>query len=439
MLLLAGPLVAANVSRTVMSFVDFAMVSRLGSEAQAAVGPAGLVLWTLGAFGIGIMSLVSTFASQSLGRGRRARCAAYTWQGLYVSAILGLAMVPLAGVAAWMFRISDHPAAVMEMEIIYTRIALYSVGPMTACVALVGFFAGIHHSGIGLVAALIANLFNVAANYALIFGHFGCPAMGIAGAAWATVLSSVLQMVILLGWFLRRRYRQRFATHRALRPRWKLAAELLGRGVPAGLQFSVDIGAWTVFAIYFVGRFGEASLAANTICFRILEVSFMPASGLGQALSAAFGRAFGAGDLATARRMTRWCLLLMVAYMGSIGIAMAVFRVELPALFTDDDEVIRIAASLMILCALFQVFDALQITYNGALRGAGDTLWPAAAVIALLLVVFIGGSWATATLRPQWGAVGVWCVATGYLACVGFMLSSRYCFGPWDRMKIVGD
>jgi len=437
-MMLAAPLVAANISRTVMSFVDFAMVSQIGREAQAAIVPAGLVLWTVTAFGIGLMSLVSTCVSQSLGRRRRATCGAYAWQGFYLSIILGLAVLPLIGPAVWMFRNAPHAEAVKAMEIAYTRISLFGMGPATACVALVGFFSGVHRSGIGFFSALVANLFNIVGNYVLIFGHFGFPAMGIAGAAWATLAATFLQMAILLFWLLRRRYRDGFATHRTLAPRWHLMRDILVRGVPVGFQFCCDIGAWTVFTIYFVGMFGEASLAANGICFKILEVSFMPASGLGQALTAAFGKAFGAGDHATARRYVRWCLVIMAAYMGTVGLVMAVFRVELPSLFSHDPEVIGIAASLMIMGAMFQVFDALQMTYAGALRGAGDTTWPAVAVVVCLVVILLGGGWAMAAWRPAWGAVGVWAAATAYIAVIGCVLLGRYRYGRWAELKAIG-
>jgi MATE family multidrug resistance protein len=206
--------------------------------------------------------------------------------------------------------------------------------------------------------------------------------------------------------------------------------------LPAGVQFGADLIAWWAFTVFLIGRFGKIELAAHNICFKFLEIAFMPAVGLGFALTAVVGRSIGEGRRDIARRYVTWALRFMVGYMGLIGLAMAVFRHELPALLTDNDQVVRAAAPLMMLCAVFQAFDAMGITFNRALHGAGDTFWPAVLFVLSVAVILIGGGWLMATLMPQWKSVGPWLAATVHLFLIGMMLWARYRFGPWERIEL---
>jgi MATE family multidrug resistance protein len=436
LLALSAPIIATNISRTVMSFVDFIMVSDLGRDAQAAITPASLVLWTLMAFGIGLAAVVNTFVSQSLGRRRTTQCAVYGWQGVYLSLFLGVAVLPVWPLVDPLFEFAGHGEALVPMQAVYTKIGLLGVGPTLVAAALSNFFNGVHRPAVGFTMAVVSNVFNGVANYALIFGHFGFPALGIAGAALGTLAASVLQAALLLAWFVHPYYRQRFGTWRARALNLHRLRNLMRVGVPPGLQFAVDIGAWTVFTMFLVGRFGEAQLAANNICFKILEISFMPAVGMGHAITAAVGRSIGQGRFDLARRYVRWGAVYCVGYMGSVGVVMAVFRHGLPSLLSDDPQVIHWAGILMIMCAVFQIFDALNITFGGALRGAGDTLWPAVLWVASNALILLGGGWLMAHYVPQWASAGVWSAATVNIIVLGSFLGLRYKYGPWAKMDL---
>ncbi len=144
-------------------------------------------------------------------------------------------------------------------------------------------------------------------------------------------------------------------------------------GLPAGVQFTIDIVAFTIFTLLLVGRFGTAQLAAHNLVFKFLEISFMPTVGLGTAVTAAVGKAIGQGRPDLARTIVRWATLFAILYMGTIGLGYVVFNHRLPGLLSDDPEVIRWAGRLLWLCAVFQVFDGLGIVQVYALRGAGTT------------------------------------------------------------------
>lgn len=436
LLVLAGPMIASMISRTAMSFVDFAMVSQLGTEAQAAVMPAGILLFCGVSFGMGSVQAVNTLVAQCFGRGEQRECAAFTWQGIYVSIAFGVAVLGLWPILPVVFHWIDHPPAVTAMEITYAQIGLLHIGPAIGAVAISGFFNGIHRPAVGFAATIIANLFNALANYALIFGHFGFPAMGIAGAAWATVAASFVNFAILGGWMFLPSYRHLYGVWAMRHFSWPRMGRLGRVGLPMGAQFTTDIIGWAIFTNLLVGMFGTVHLAANNIAFKFIELSFMPALGMGAALTSAVGKCIGSGRPDEARRFVRWCLAMLMVYMGGIGVAMVVFRHGFVGLLSDDPQVIHVAGGILILAAVFQISDAMNITYMSALRGAGDTHWIAAVNVALVMLVLLGASWVLALARPQWGSLGPWIGATAYIVLLAFAQWGRYRWGPWERLRL---
>ncbi|MAE65745.1 MAG: hypothetical protein CMJ18_15865 [Phycisphaeraceae bacterium] len=444
LLVLAGPVIATNLSRPAMSLVDFLMVKQLGTEAMAAIVPARMVVFCLIAFGLGLVSAVNTFVAQALGRGDDSDCAAYAWQGIYLSLVAGVVLIPGWWLIDPLFQATAHGPDVVPLEIAYTKVSLYGMGPSIAAAAIGNFFIGIHRPSVNLVAVLVSNVFNVVANYALIFGNFGFPALGMTGAAWATLAACVLQVAILFAWILLPRYHERYAT----RSTWRLDLRKLWRlvriGTPAGVHLGVDFATWTFFTIVLVGRFGHIELAANNICFTILEPSYMPAVGLGMALTSSVGRCIGAGRVDLARRYVRWGLIFNVCYMGSLGILMAVFRNELAAFFSSPDDpesaaVVAAASPLLIMAAIFQGFDGMAITFNRSLAGAGDTLWPATLFVISAVLVLAGGGYLSVVQFPQWKAMGPWLAGTIHLIVIALLLAGRYYHGKWERINIEGD
>ncbi|MFW6059833.1 MAG: MATE family efflux transporter [Phycisphaeraceae bacterium] len=438
LLMLAAPIIAAMISRTVMSFVDFVMVSQLGTEAQAAIMPAGILLFCVISFGMGTLSVINTFVSQSLGRGRLADCSAYAWQGLYLSLAIGLILLPAWFVMPALFAWVGHAPEVQRMEVAYVQIGLLSLAPTLAALALTDFFNGLHRPAVGFWTALISNIFNAVANYALIFGHFGFPALGIAGAAWGTTAAVVLHTLLLLAWMLRPSLHARYQSRHTWRPSAARLRRILWFGLPAGAQFTIDVVAFTIFTLLLVGRFGTAQLAAHNLVFKFLEISFMPTVGLGTAVTAAVGKALGQKRPDLARVIVRWATLFAVAYMGAIGLGYVVFNHSLPGLLSDDPEVIRWAGRLLYLCALFQIFDGLNIVYVHALRGAGDNHWPAAVGALGAGGILVGGGYLTVALWPGMEALGPWAAATVYIIALGLTMWARFASGAWQRIDLLG-
>jgi MATE family multidrug resistance protein len=444
--MLALPIIGSMISQTVMQFVDFAMVSRLGTDATAAVMPAGIAVFCFVSFGMGVLSMINTFVSQSLGRQELRECGAYMWQGLYLAGLLAAVVTPFILVVEPFFQWVGHEPAVQVLEIRYARIMMVSVFPAMAGMVLGNFFTGIHRPAIGLVAMVIANILNLIANYLLIFGHFGFPRLGIAGAAWGTVVAGAVQGLLLFAWMLRPTLRHQFGTLAKWRPNARRLWKVFITGLPAGLQHAADIVTWTAFTLVLVGRqigpdgkvtFDPVQQAASNIAIRYLHLAFMPSIGLGIATSAAVGRAIGQGAKPLARTTVRWATLFAMLWMGGVGLAYWLLGGMMAGAFSEDPAVIEWARRLLLLCAVFQLFDALGIVSSFALRGAGDIFVPALIMMGCALVFLIGGGYALSVWWQAGGSLGPWLAATVYISILGSTLWARWQFGPWEKIELL--
>jgi len=440
---LALPIVAMTVSRMLMTFVDFVMVSQLGTEAQAAISPATMFVFVLGCLGLGIATATQTFVAQAVGRGQPRAAGGYAWQSLYIALALGLITAPLAATTATWFtpltQLGQHSPGMVEMEVAYVRIALWSLVPSVLCIGLEGFFNGIQRPRIALVAILAALVVNVAGNWLFIFGHLGCPRMGVAGAALATVIGWLVRVGVLVVAILHRETDTQFGTRHSLGLRWEKLAGLLRIGGPTGVQWLVDIGSWAVFLLLIVPPLGVNTTAASNVGLQLMHLSFMPAIGVGIALCSQVGFAIGAGRPEEAMWRARIALALNMIYMGAVGLLFLLAREPLIAIFNTDPLVIRAGGHVLIWAAVFQIFDAMGITYMNALRGAGDTRFMAILMAVCCWGIFVAGGYATVALAPGWGLNGPWSMCTLYIIVVGVVLWWRWHGQRWRAIRLFQD
>lgn len=437
MLKLSAPMVISTISLTIMQFVDRFMVSRLGTDALAAVLPAGFVAFLPGGFAMGVASSLNTFVSQSLGRNEKAQCSRYYWQMVYMGILYSLGTLTVLGpTAPWLFRMMGQPADVAAMEVIYFRIMLY-----VQIVAVVGwsgnqFFMGIHRPIIIMYASLCGQVVNVVANYALIFGKFGLPALGIAGAALGTLVGIAVTGSINLSLLLCGPVSRQFQSRQTLAPDLGKMRDLLKVGLPAGVGLMVNVAFWGVVLFALVGRFGTEALAATSAVLAYTNLSTLPVVGMSTALTAVVGKAIGAGRKELALRQTRVCLTIALLYMGFVGVCFLLLRNSLMLFWSQDPAVIRIGSKILVCAALYQVFHAARITYGGALRGAGDTVWLALiSGIGAIGVLGIGGG-LVVWLLPGLGTVGPWLMATFSIVVVGLANRWRFLSRRWMQIDL---
>ncbi len=452
---LAWPASLTMLNATVLKFVDGLMVSHVSPDAMSAQFQAGMWSFVPESFVMGILTVVNTYVAQNFGRRRLARTATYAWAGLIIAVAAGALMAPLAVVAPGFFGLLGHGARVAELEAMYFRYMILTVWMTLSARVLEQFFYGVHRPGVVLAASLAANGFNVAANYALIFGVWGFPMLGLEGAAIGTVAAWALQLGLLVGVFVSRRYDGQFRTRRLRGLRGRHVADLLRTGLPAGVQLANDILCWSLFTGVLVGSFfGRTALAATTIAMRYLGLSFMPTVGIGIAATAIVGKHIGEGRPDVARRRAHTALGVAMVYMGLCGLAFWVFRAEMVDVFLQNvplgemtqgqldamrGEIMDIGVKILICAAVFQLLDAVGIVYIGALRGAGDTRWPMVVTMILSWSVVLGVGWSLATWAPQLGSLGPWIASSLYVVLLGVFMAGRFERGRWRQIDLLGD
>ncbi len=429
------PIVLAQFSGTAMSFVDAWMVGVLGAEPLAAILPAGLFFFITISLVFGVHHTVNTFVAQCFGQFRHRDCGVYTWQAIWLSLGFSLFILPAFFLPDPFFRFFGHAPQVAALEQDYFSISILGAAPLLCSLALSNFFIGVQRPGIPMAAAFTGLGINIFLNWVLIYGNLGAPALGLAGAAWGTVIANGLQAAVLFAWFLSRTVAIRFSTRKGS---WRRAEflNLLRIGLPSGVQSLVELSAWGVVLVWFIGFFGTDDLAASTIVVRYMHLSFLPLLGLGGALTALVGQTLGAGDLPRAHLLTRTAVVAGGAYIFVLCLCFIGWRVPLARLFTQDPAIIEIAARLVFIIALLQIAYTAQLLYGSALRAAGDTGWIARWTFGLCLLVMGGGGMLCIWVFPQWGSYGPWMCTALYIVMLGGLFTSRWHGEGWRKIEL---
>ena len=438
MIAMSIPVVVTTSSRAMMDVADYIMITRLHvPEAQAAILPAQVIMWSYIIIGLGIASMVNTFASQSLGRGDHKECGAYAWQGLYLALFFGAVGLLVFPFLPALVRGIGHDAAVQVQELAYGRIALLTTAPTIAAAAFGWFFIGIHKPWVTMWSALEANVVNIVVSFVLMFGYLGFEPMGIAGAAWGTMAAVCYRTLRLMVTLLAPSVDKMFHCRVSWRPSWLRLKNLLRVGAPCGAQWFCDVVVWAIFVNVLVGRnFGTVHLIATNTAWQYMRISFLPTMGVGQALTALVGKSIGAGDPQRARREAGFALKITLLYMSTLSVIYVFFGGTLISWFNDAPDVVSIGATIMICTAVFQVFDALSIVYTSALRGAGDTFVPSMFFMVSNWVIIVGGGWAMVRWFPQLESLGPWIAASTLIVVAGIFLWLRWRSGAWMRITL---
>ena len=403
-----------------MGLVDLAMVGRLGPAAIGAVGIGSVLFLAVVVFGIGMLLGLDTLVARAYGRGRLEECRRWLVQGAFLAGLLSVPLSLAAGaVAASLDRWGLEPA-VERLAVPYFSIVVLSVLPLLLYTA---FRRYLQATGLApqVTAALIsANAINAAANWLLVFGNLGLPALGVDGAAWATCISRVYLASFLAAAILLHARRNPAGPWPRLRPERRRLRRLVALGWPAAAQVTLEFGVFAAVTAL-AGRLEAVTLAAHQIVLNVASVTFMVPQGVGAAGAVRVGQAAGRRDPSGVRR-AGWAAL---ALGGGFMSAAAVFFVATPhpilRLYTSDPAVMRAGVTLLLVAAFFQLFDGLQAVATGALRGLGDTRTPMVSNLAGHWIVGLPVGYVLC-FGVGWGIVGLWVGLSIGLTLVGAAL-----------------
>ncbi|MCQ2062331.1 MAG: MATE family efflux transporter [Fibrobacter sp.] len=385
-LAVALPMLLSMSFDTFMTFIDRLFLSKLGPcEMNAALGGGGTQIVMMNLF-VGVLSYATALTAQRLGAKKEKDCSRVCVQSLYLSLFcipLVIATIPFG---YFLFEMQDLIPEQMEPQKLYFRILILGSGLMLVRNVLANFFSGIGEAKIVMKAAFVAMVVNIVANYFLIFGKGPFPALGVAGAAYGTLIGTFVSVVMLFVVYFSRRNRERFGTASDFRFHFEIMKELLKRGIPCGIEFFLNMFAFQSLLFLFHGL-GAVSATAASVMFNWDMVAYVPLMGLEIASTSLVGRYVGAKQGAAAKRSTFSGLKLGWGYSLIIGILFIFMPGVLTDIFKPDVatataesiamfEAARPMSIFMLRIAIIYIFvEVLLVIYAGALRGAGDTVW----------------------------------------------------------------
>jgi MATE family multidrug resistance protein len=439
MLALSLPMVVSHASETVLVFTDRLFLSRLGPVQMSAAMGGGLTAFMMTTFFLGLIGYTTALAAQYLGAGQKNRCSTVLSQAVIIALLAYPLILAARPLAQGLFTLTDVPAEQLEAQKLYFDILLGGtiLALLRSCFA--SFFSGVGRTRVVMLSALTTMLVNVGANYVLIFGRLGLPALGIRGAAYGTILASLCGLSVLLAAYLTESNRREFGV---VFPRLdgKVMRKLLRFGYPAGVELFLNLLAFTAMILVFHAH-GLATATAVTIVFNWDMVSFVPLLGIQIGVVSLVGRYMGAGRPEVAERVTLSGLKMGWAYSLVILVLFVGFPEQLVAVFQPEGadpifaEAAPLATGMLRLAGLYVLADAVMVVFSGALRGAGDTFWTMCISVGLhwLLLPVLIVSLKILHLPPK----------TAWLALVIFFLAFsgvfylRYRSGKWKTLAVV--
>ena len=421
MLNLAVPVVVAEMSWVTMGTVDILMVRALGPSAIGAVGVGSMLFMALAVFGIGVLLGLDTLIAQSFGAGQRDECHRWFVHGLVMSVILTIPLTFVAWVAIARLDLWGFDLTVLNLTEPYLRIVTWSVWPLLLYTAFRRYLQAMGVVKPTMVILLTANLVNVLANWMLIHGNLGAPALGVDGAGWATFISRSYLALGLLSVVVWRDARTDYGLRRVS---WVIERsrlrQLLWLGLPAAMQVTLEVGVFSA-ASALAGRLAPVALAAHQITLNMASFTFMVPLGLASAAAVRVGHAVGRQDTYGANQAGWTAVMLGVFCMACASAIFLLIPSRLMGLFTVDLTVVDLGVTLLFVAAIFQIFDGLQGVLTGALRGLGDTRTP--------MFLNLAGHWAfglplgyTICFVLGYGVVGLWIGLSAGLIVVSLLL-----------------
>jgi MATE family multidrug resistance protein len=435
LLWLAWPIIISRSTQVVAGLADALMVAHLGEDSLAAVTTGAMNATMVFILPMGTVFIVSSFASQYFGSGDMAGARRYAFYGLVIAGlaqVLCLALIPLLPAGLELF---GYAPEVREGVREYLRIRLMGGLAFVGLEALANYYAGLGNTRLPMVASVVAMVLNVVGNWLLIDGHFGLPALGVAGAAWATVASSAFGFLGLLAFFLfdkRGPRLPRLHGHEFVRT--------LRFGLPSGLNWFFEYLAFNFFVNVVAAGLGTTALAALMAVMQLNSGAFMPAFAVASAGAVVVGQAIGAGARDEGPRAARLTFLVAGGWQAAVGVLFLLVPEWVFAPFTSGEPtgaLLAIGARMLRISVAWQLFDAAATTLTEVLRAAGDTAFTLWMRLLLAWLLFVPGSWISIRHYGAGPEVAMlWLVV--WIGALALALYLRFRGGAWRRFSLVG-
>lgn len=438
----AWPLIIANSFWNLQLTIDRIFLGMYSTEALGAAMAVMGVFWVPMALLQQTAAYVTTFVAQYYGAQEKDRIGSCVWQSFYVCAFGGGAFLGLNFFSEWFFSFVGHAEKIQQLEVSYFNSLGYTALPTAIVAAVSGFFTGLGRTKTVIGINFVGLILNVVLDYLLIFGNFGFPELGIAGAGYATALATY--GAAFWGLFLifnkdnERLYK--------FRSQWKLNFQLIQQflkyGIPSGMQWALEGLAFTVFLIL-MGQLpeGEAALASSSIAVTVMMLSVLPTMGVAQAVLSLVGQKLGEGKPDEASLITWDGVRISAIYMVMMSVSFWLIPEFYLSWFKNEDnaalwsQVSLLAPKLLAIVGIFTIFDSTYLNISFALKGAGDTKFVSLIALFIPWPIMVLPAY---LLRDHPNAVILsWSFVVLYAMCISGILILRFLQGKWKSMSVI--
>ncbi|WP_027136823.1 MATE family efflux transporter [Gaetbulibacter saemankumensis] len=431
---LAAPVMLGMLGHTFVSFVDNIMVGQLGTAELAAVSLGNSFMFIAMSLGIGFSTAITPLIAEADASKDFIKGKSSFKHGLFLCTVIGIALFLMLLVGKPLMYFMKQPEEVVELAIPYLNLVALSLIPLIVFQAFKQFSDGLSMTRYPMYATIFANIINIALNYVLIFGKLGFPELGIVGAAYGTLISRFL-MVWYLWYLLKRKEKsKRYVTQIKLFVLSKpMLKKILNLGAPSAMQMFFEVAIFTA-AIWLSGLLGKNPQAANQIALNLSSMTFMVATGLSVAAMIRVGNQKGLQRYKELRRIAFSIFLLGIILASGFALMFFLLHNQLPKLYVDFDdlenlidntEVVGIAAQLLIVAAIFQISDSVQVIFLGALRGLQDVKMPTIITFISYWLIGFPVCWFLGN-ETAYGSFGIWLGLLVGLTSAAILLYFRF-------------
>ncbi len=431
---LAYPVTLSQLGHMLTALADTLMIGWLGAIPLAAVAFGHSIFSMFFIIGIGLATGLTPLVGKANGLRNQEECSNLLSNGIVANTLYAIGLMVLLYLIIGIFDFLGQDPEVVVLSMDYYLVMIWSLLPFMLFLAFKQFLEGLRLTKPAMIVTIIANTINVILNYILIFGKLGFPEMGVAGAAWSTFIARVLMLVLILLLMLKTEKLKAYLKDlNFIKVKFQKLKEITKMGLPIGMQFAMEVSAFSVGSII-VGTISAEALAAHQIALNLAATTFMMAGGLGTAATISLSNFLGMGLKREIRNSGFMSVYMVLGFMSVSAIIFIVFNEILPSLYIDNPEVLSIAAVLMIVAGFFQLSDGLQVVILGALRGIHDVKIPTVMTIIGYWVLTIPSGYILVNYF-NFGALGVW---YGYLIGLTFTaLTLTYRFHLLTKKIIV--
>lgn len=424
---LAYPVCLSQLGHVMVGVVDTAMVGQIGTVEQAGVALAGNIFILALVFGMGISYGVTPMVAAADGEHNNNKNSVLLQNSFVVNLLMGILLFLLLYSCSSVLYNLNQPEEVVRQAIPFFNVIMFSMIPLSIFQTFKQFAEGLSLTKMAMIISVSGNVLNIILNYILIFGKFGFPVMGIMGSCWATFISrTAMAASIAIYVYYAKPFQVYWQSFSLKNISFKSMRNILGIGIPIGFQFVLEAGAFIMAAIM-VGWLGARQIAAHQIAINMAVLTFVTAGGIGSAATVRVGNHLGLKDTNGLRKAGFSALFMGVVFMFFSAMAFVCYNEVLPTFFSKETAVIELASSLIVIAAIFQLSDGVQVVAIGALRGMSDVKIPA--LIAILAYWIIGLPFSYLLgFTFGLGSKGVWYGLVIGLSVAAFLMVWRFNF-----------